>query len=226
MNLRPSDTPLRELEALLESLKPVMEQNYSKIRNAYHQEYGWPEFDPLRYEITLCLLCGLNQAAITLTNHLLEGLLKYALIYHHSLLNEKKNSAVEGRAVDALEEFTAEGVRLYGANVLGKNINIACSQGLLTRPEKKQLHEFREAFRNAYGHADKKKTFGEAAVPIQAMGVKKGLILGDQSKVQGIASFPTIQGLVQAMQAERHAFPYFSYVDILAREILNNRLGK
>ena len=226
MNERQSNTLLRELVTLVQSLKPVMEQNYSKIRNAYHQEYGWPEFDPLRHEISLCLLFGLSQAAITLTNHFLETLLKYVLIYHYSLLNEKKHSQVRGRAVDALEEFTAEGLRLYGTNDLGKNINAACSQGLLTKPEKEQLHEFREAFRNAYGHADKEKTFGDASVPVQAITVEDGSILGDQSKVQSVVRFPIIQGLVQAMQAERHAFPYFSYVDNLAREILNNRLGK
>ena len=74
--------------------------------------------------------------------------------------------------------------------------------------------------------ADKEKTFGDASVPVQAITVEEGSILSDQSKIQSVASFLVIQGFVQAMQAKCHAFPYFSYVDNLAREVLNNRLGK
>ena len=68
--------------------------------------------------------------------------------------------------------------------------------------------------------ADKEKTFGDASVPVQAITVEEGSILSDQSKIQSVASFLVIQGFVQAMQAKCHAFPYFSYVDNLAREIL------
>src|SRR5438094_10600049 len=91
-----------EMNSIIRERQPTIGKNYLRVRDCYLKEYGLPELDPLRYEITLCLTFGLYQAAITLTNHLLESLLKYALIYHHALQKQQKQQRIEGHAVEAL----------------------------------------------------------------------------------------------------------------------------
>ena len=69
--------------ALIEYTK-AFSARFELIEVEYSTPYDWPEMDTLRYEICGCISFGLNQAAITLTNHLLESLLKYfecALVY-------------------------------------------------------------------------------------------------------------------------------------------------
>lgn len=99
---------------------------------------------------------GLNQAAITLTNHLLENLLKTTLIAHYSKDKFPKNS--EGK-VEELIEMTREAREKYGDMALGNCINAIRSAGLIDKDQQKSLHELRDFFRNAFGHADKEKIF-------------------------------------------------------------------
>jgi len=64
-----------------------------------------PELDVIRHEVCLCLIFHLNQAAIALTNHLLESFLKYSLIF---LDYKKQSKARKGESilskVDIFEE--------------------------------------------------------------------------------------------------------------------------
>ncbi len=117
--------------------------------DAYRNAYDWPEIDPIRNEISLCLMFGLNQAAITLTNHLLENLLKTTLIAYHSKDKFPKDS--EGKVADLIEMTREERVK-YGNMALGNCINAVRSAGLINKDQKKLLHEIRDSFRNAFGH--------------------------------------------------------------------------
>ena len=83
-------TVIAELKAIVGERQRVMWQNYLLVRDAYRTEYDFPELDPVRHEIAPCLVFGLPQAAITLTNHLLESLLKYSLIYDHAIKYQPK----------------------------------------------------------------------------------------------------------------------------------------
>ncbi|HEY7319737.1 MAG TPA: hypothetical protein VIE89_19380 [Candidatus Binatia bacterium] len=87
MDEKERQTVIGELKAIIEERQSVMWQNYLLVREPYRTEYDFPELDPLRHEVALCLIFGLPQAAITLTNHLLESLLKFALIYDYALKN-------------------------------------------------------------------------------------------------------------------------------------------
>jgi len=76
------------IQNFIDELNRQIETNLPKIDFQFNSEYGWPEFDPLRDEICKCLICDLCQAAITLTNHLLENFLKTMLIYHETIANK------------------------------------------------------------------------------------------------------------------------------------------
>jgi len=209
-----------EMNSIIRERQSTIGRNYLRVRDCYRKEYGLPELDPLRYEITLCLTFGLYQAAITLTNHLLESLLKYALIYHHALQKQQEQQRIEGHAVEALIEWLSEGKSLYADKNLDHTINRACTLGLITKEQKNKLHNIRQTFRNAYGHADKGKTFGEAAIPAEAVRFTGDQAVRDGKREVPLADLLIFQGVFQAIYAEKDAVPYYLFIDNLARQII------
>ena len=168
-----------------------------------------------------CITFGFNQAAITLTNHMLERLLKTTLMHHHVLKSEIRKEQREPPTAEAMIEYQAEGKQRYLANNLEKNINAACTEGLISKKEKQELHELRERFRNAFGHADPDKTFGKSEVPVQAVRLGEsagGIEVGPEESVR-VADFLLAMGPLQVKLAEDFAPGYFRYVDDLARRI-------
>lgn len=105
----------------------------------YGNPYGWPEMDTLRHEICGCIGFGLNQAAITLTNHLLESLLKYSLAYTYSQRNVKPTE-LEYELVNLAMQYTEEGLKKYGKEKLSRNIDEAQKVGLIDSEEAEVLH--------------------------------------------------------------------------------------
>ena len=105
----------------------------------YNSEYGWPELDVVRNEICLCLIFGFHQAAIALTNHLLESLLKYSLIY---LDYRQKSSTLSGDLLERMEKVFSENKEIYDYS-LDSCINKYRKEGLISKEQKKILHGFR-----------------------------------------------------------------------------------
>ena len=138
-------------------LNANIRNNYNTIAEAFENEYGWPEVDSVRSEVCKCLICGLHQAAITLTNHLLESVLKKALIIEESAKNKTAHSDITNVFDDATEK--------YANKNLDFTINQACRKGLINKEEKNILHGFREQYRNAFSHADPQKTFSGVSIP-------------------------------------------------------------
>jgi hypothetical protein len=153
---------------------------------------------------------------------LLESLLKYALIYHHALQHKRPEENIYGRAiVGVLHDWFAEGKSRYADKNLGFTINQACKGGLISKEQKGKLHKIRKAYRNAYGHADKEKLFGDATTPIEAVRLEGDQMVHEPTVEARMADFLIGQGVFQAAYAEQDARPYFLYVDGLARQIIS-----
>jgi hypothetical protein len=193
-------------------------QSYPLIAFAFENEYGWPEMDTLRHEACLCIAFGLCQSAMTLCNHFMESLLKYSLIYHHSINNEP--TILSGTdIVEMMEAYTKKGIEKYGHLTLNSTIDEAHSLGIIEDDEKVMLHNFRQDFRNAYSHADKKKTFGDTTVPVQSARIESdGIVTGIPVNAV-IASNPIIHSIAQASKAANDAPYYFLYLDNLVRSM-------
>ena len=112
-------------------LNESLSVNYELIKDIFNSEYGYPELDPLRDEICKCLICGLNQAAVTLTNHLVESSIKKCLALKHSIDNKQDDMK--------LEDAFKSGIEKYDKLELEDTINRARTQGLITKAQKKQL---------------------------------------------------------------------------------------
>jgi hypothetical protein len=200
-------------------LKEVFERKFPLVTHAFENEYGWPEMDTLRHEACLCIAFDLNQAAITLCNHLLESLLKYSLIYFHSIKNKENVSLGNTEIIALIAAFTEEGIRKYGDMQLSRTIDEAHGLGLLDDAEKDMLHQFRRNFRNAYSHADKQKTFGAIAIPVQSAKIGSGQIVTGIPVEAKVAELPIIHSIAQAMKATEDAPDYFLYLDELVRRL-------
>lgn len=202
------------------SLNANIRQNYNTIAEAFENEYGWPEVDSVRSEVCKCLICGFYQAAITLTNHLLESVLKKALIIDESAKNKTEQSDITNMFDGATAQFANK--NLYD------NIEQAYTAGLITKEEKKTLHNCRKDYRNAFSHADPQKTFSGISIPAIIL-TTKDLDNPEESLGKAFTDKPNvilsaennviIQGLIQSIKAKDEAMDYFLTTDGIIRKI-------
>ena len=208
------------LENFIEELNANIRNNYDTVADVFENEYGWPEVDSVRSEICKCFICGLYQAAITLANHLLESVLKKALIIDESAKNKTEQSDITNVFDDATEK--------YANKNLDFTINQACRKGLINKEEKNILHGFREQYRNAFSHADPQKTFSGISIPATIF-TTKDLDNSEEFFKKAFTNKPNvtlsaennviIQGLVQRIKAEQEAVHYFLAIDGIIRNL-------
>lgn len=131
-------------KAFIESL----DKNFDKHSKYFEFEfYAYPELGTVIFEINKCLILGFDRAAITLTNHLLERVLKLALIYNEIGLGPKP--------LDTWDELFSEPSKKYNSINLGSSIEKCKKLELLTQKEKNILFDtIRTLMRNGFSHAD------------------------------------------------------------------------
>lgn len=210
----------KQLNGFIQQLIVNIDVNYPLISEAFENEYGWPDVDSVRSEVCKCLICGFYQAAITLTNHLLESVLKKTLIIDESAKNKTEQSDITNVFDDATEQ--------YANKDLDYTINQACRKGLITKKDKKLLHIFRERYRNAYSHADPQKTFSGISIPATIFTTKdldnpeeffKKAFTNKPNVTLSAENNVIIQGLVQRIKAEQEAASYFLTIDGIIRDL-------
>jgi hypothetical protein len=211
---------MTRLEQFVEELNKTMFSKYQIIKDVFETEYGYPELDPIRNEICKCIICNLNQAAITLTNHLLEKSLKHFLIVKYSKENKREDTKIDDVFKDGIDRFdTCD---------LEKSINMACTQGLITKEQKKLLKKFKDDFRNPYSHASAKEIFKDMPIKGKSISLIEGesgevllkRIFDDSTEYLMPAKYLLpAQGIVQYCIAQRDSVPYFVQVDNIIRNI-------
>ncbi|RJP69724.1 MAG: hypothetical protein C4539_07370 [Ignavibacteriales bacterium] len=194
-------------------------KNYPLVEEKYNTPYGMPELDPLRHEISLCLMFGFHQAAITLTNHLIEWYVKLMLIYKDSIEKSKSKDASKSN-YDNLESYFEEGINSYMGKDMSITINKAKSMGIFTKEQWKKLDEIREDFRNAFSHADSSKIFKDIEIEVTGLSTTNGTFKSESPLLRRISKNPIMQGQMKVNFAELHAIEYFTFIDDLIRETL------
>ncbi len=203
------------LKIFIDELNSSLSTNYELIAETFNTEYGYPEFDPLRDEICKCIICGLNQAAITLTNHLLEAALKKCLIYRYTILHKQNSN-------EKLSEIFQEGIGKFDNDKsdLSKSINAACSNGLIRKDHKKLLHHLRDAFRNSYSHASSSKIFKDVTVKGKEIS-SFDEAFEELNENLDVSQIPIIQGIIQYELAKKESISYFMNVDAIIRHMID-----
>jgi transcriptional regulator NrdR family protein len=193
-----------------EEVDKNINSNYDKIKFQLETPYGSSDFDIIREEICKCILFDLNQAAITLTNHFSEFFMKIMLEYQEvrNNLSQDINQATKLR----------ESVEKYDDENLEKNINIACSKGIITKEQKKILRKLKDKYRNPYSHSIKTRIFGDETLKGFEIINKTGF-----NKIETkISDSPQLHGLFQMLKSKKEAIEYFKEFDGIVRDVLDN----
>ncbi|MCB0508950.1 MAG: hypothetical protein KDD21_11690, partial [Bacteroidetes bacterium] len=154
-----------------------------------------------------------TQAAVTLTNHLLEKSLKAVLIF-----NEPNNQNYTD--ISQIENHFENMNNLHGNKLLYETITACQAKKLISDEQAEKLNEYRQNLRNAFSHADSNKTFGETK---KIVGIFNPFVHNEiQSKEVKVANFPFLQDTTQKQIADKECVTYFKYVDSVIKSITPN----
>lgn len=97
-------------------------------------------------EICTCFYLQKNMAAVTLTNHLLESVIKFALVFKEG----------NGKTIDdpkTMDTLFENECKMYMGKDLGINIETLHKKGMITDTQKARLIHLKNLYRNPYSHA-------------------------------------------------------------------------
>lgn len=135
-------------EVFEKNFKEKLDKNFSELSKYFDFNLEvFCEFNTLIFEINKCLLLELNRASITLTNNLLERLLKPALI--------NNEIGIGPIPIENLNDIFQEPNTKHGSIDLANSIERCKKIGLITDKEKNFLfNTIRVLMRNGFSHAD------------------------------------------------------------------------
>ncbi len=203
--------------AFMESFDKKFPERLSVFKDANYR--ALTELSELVFEINKCIIVELHNAAITLTNHFLERLLKLALIYNEV--------GVGPIPLEHWNDTFGEANKKYSSISLSIAINKCEEYSLIMPAEKKFLHEIiRVQLRNGFSHADpgmilknipRENTFfqGSFSTPNELTPIKM-----NQTDI------PVFQSILIRNFAKNNAEYYFDQVFELSKRIENRLLEK
>jgi hypothetical protein len=164
------------------------------------------EFNTLIFEINKCLILELYRATITLTNNLLERLLKLALIQNETGIGPKP--------IEEWDEVFNEPNKKYSSIALGSSIEQCKRQGLISDKEKEFLFPtIRVLMRNGFSHADSSEIL--ANLPDESI-MYQGNLKNPNNDLKKVSVnqkiFPALQALQMEEFAKTNAKLYFDFV--------------
>lgn len=203
-----------------DSFSKSLDENFPKYSKYFDFDLRvFCEFNTIIFEINKCQILGFDRATITLTNNLLERLLKLALI--------NNETGIEPIEIEKWNSVFEEPNRKYTSIPLGNSIEKCKKFGLISESEKEFLFNIiRQLMRNGFSHADSSKILAD---------------LPDDSKMyQGSFSNPNeikevrlnqkVIPFMQAIQMENfakaNANQYFDFVFSLIFKIENRLIEK
>lgn len=114
---------------------------------------------PILAEICSCFYLQKNMAAVTLTNHLLESAIKFALVFKEG----------NGKTFDdpaKMDTLFEEECKMYMGKDLGINIKTLFDKGMITESQKDRLIHLKNLYRNPYSHASNNALVNSASTQI------------------------------------------------------------
>jgi hypothetical protein len=172
------------------------------------------EFGPVVFQVTKCIILELHFATITLTNHILERLLKLALI--------TKAVGIKAIPTEQWNSVFLEPHTRYGSLNLGNSILQCRKEDLISETEKNILSDtIRELMRNGFSHADTSKVLANLPdeMPMFQGNLSGPMVLQEISMNHKI--IPPLQAIHMETFAKVNAVNYFKYVFKLLENIEN-----
>ena len=193
-----------ENKAFLDSLfKKAIEEKFNHYKQYLRNQrfYYFTDLKSTIGEIVKCLIIEAHTAAITLTNHFLERILKLALIQKASGTQPKKIK-------DWNDTYTASDK--YSSYTMNSTINECKKLGIITEHEFDRLTQLRETIRNGFSHYDPKKILRDSENTIDLIDKSDS----QNKKIEGInyKEIPTLQNFFVRQFARENSEEYFDYV--------------
>lgn len=204
-----------------EAFSKYFDSNFSKVEK--YIDYDIQVFYEL--ESTLiqqykCLITESYIASITLTNHILERLLKLALIQNYVGLKPAKDMKTFAIMYEVPH-------KLYSDKTLGNTIDHCKKEGLITQTQRDFLYDYiRETIRNGFSHSDTDKVF--KAAPDESIVYHQNLTepINPQPMTMNLKLNPSIQSIHLFDFAKDAAPKYFDYVFELMKSIEQELLNR
>ncbi len=193
-----------ENKAFLEGLfKKGLDENFHDYKH-YIQNPRFYYFTDLKStigEIVKCLIIEAHSAAITLTNHFLERILKLALIQNSSGTQPKK-------ITDWNETYSASDK--YSSWIMHDTIKECKKLNLISESQFEELTNFRQTIRNGFSHYDPKKILRDSESTIELIDKSDS----ENKKIEGLnyKEIPTLQNFFVRKFARENSEIYFDYV--------------
>lgn len=170
----------------------------------HHPILIFKELEPKFSEIISCIIMESYSASITLTNHVLERLLKLALIIDTVGLDKIKiedwNSVYSSVDIDEIN-----------SKHLNDTINMCKNRGLITEDEKQHLHELRKNIRNGFSHFDPKQIFKDE-VDTKILVYNAPNPADNKSIELNFKSIPMLQSVYTNLFAKENAQYFFEVI--------------
>ena len=134
-----------------ENFIDCLKRNFDKSNKYFDYEYKvFFELSTQIFQISKCLILELDYAAITLTNNLLERLLKNALIYNKIGISEIP--------IEKWNDVFGEADKKYSSCKLGNTIELCKKETIINQRDKELLFEtIRNQIRNGFSHSEPAK---------------------------------------------------------------------
>lgn len=197
-----------------------LDKNFPKLSKYFEFQFLlFSELGTSIFEINKCLILEFHKASITLTNNLLERLLKLALI--------KNEVGIGSKPIEQWNSIFEEPNKKYSSIPLGNSIEKCKKFGLISEEEKTFLFDIiRDLMRNGFSHADSSKIL--AGLPDETKMFQGSF--SNPAKMNKVNLNQKIIPLFQAIQmdnfAKKNALSYFDYVFKLIDKIEQRLIKK
>ena len=212
----------REIEEIVNFQRKNINEQYLSIREVYNRSYNLGELDIIKSQICKCITLGLNIAAMTLINHLLEKSIKLFLIYSRAIKNKDEGGQKPFKMVDDISDATP----LYVSENLSVNIKTAFKEGIINEGEKEILDKMRNDYRNSYSHSDSQKMYKDSSIGITEVSGKDQVLKFFQGNESGLAkreekfvNLPFFDFVFILEHANENCIPYLHKLDIIIRDV-------
>jgi len=192
-------------------------QNRSKYFNI--EFYVFSELGGTVFEINKCLILEFYRASITLTNNLLERLLKLSLIYNEAGIGPKP--------VEDWSSIFEESNKKFTSISLGNSVEKCRKLDLITENEKVFLFDtIRDLMRNGFSHADSSKILN--GIPEETTMFQSSF--SNPTEIKPVTlnqkTIPFIQAIHIENFAKENASNYFDYVYKLIKKMDQRLIDK
>jgi len=189
---------------LIKVFNDGLDKNFDILKEylSFYSVTIFKELEQNIFQNIQCLIVEAYSASITLTNHMLERLLKLALIQNEIGLNPVKIS-------DWNETY--KNTHEYSEMVLADTIKLCHTNCLINEEQVKYLTEMRKQFRNGFSHYDPTKILSDhkETTDIHFPNVDPNKAYDIEVNIKQI---PVLQDYYVKKFAKENALEYFDYV--------------